>query len=266
MSLKISCQEQLLPNGTLEEKYETALAWGFTSLELRGRGDGQFAARLPDLQRALANGVEMPTLCVEMLHFVCDFDDALRRDALDQMNQQIDTFASVGGRVVVTPASYGMFSRRLPPFEPPRSAEDDRAVLEDSFGQLADRAQRAGVVVAIEPLNRYEDYLVNNLDDAVALIASIGNPALKICADTYHMNIEEADPIESLLRHKDHIAYVQVSDSNRLEPGAGHIDWEKVLHVLEHIPTLAPPAYECRLSGDAETVLPQSTAFLRSVR
>lgn len=265
MTLKISCQEQLLPDGTLEEKFDTALAWGFTSLELRGRGNGHFAARRSELERAAANGVEMPTLCVEMLHFVCDFDDELRRDALEQMSQQIDTFASVGGRVVVTPASYGMFSRRLPPFVPPRSDEDDRAVLEDSFGQLAERAQRAGVVIAIEPLNRYEDYLINTLDAAADLITAIGNPAMKICADTYHMNIEEADPLESLRRQRDHIAYVQFSDSNRLEPGAGHIDWEKLMHALKVIPTIAPPAFECRLSGEANVVLPQSTAFLRSV-
>lgn len=265
MTLQISCQEQLLPDGTLEEKFETALAWGFTSLELRGKGNGHFAARRSELTSARAKGVVMPTLCVEMLHFVCDFDDALRRDALDQMSQQIDTFAEVGGRVVVTPASYGMFSRRLPPFLPPRSEGADRAVLEDSFGHLAERAQYAGVVIAIEPLNRYEDYLVNTLDDAATLIAAVGNPAFKICADTYHMNIEEADPLESLRRNSAHIAYVQFSDSNRLEPGAGHIGWGDLLVALDDIPTLAPPAFECRLSGEAEVVLPRSTAYLRSV-
>lgn len=265
MTLEISCQEQLLPDGTLEQKYQTALDWGFTSIELRGKGNGLFAARQAELERAQSNGVVMPTLCVEMLHFVCDFDETLRRDALEQMTQQIDTFASVGGRIVVTPASYGMFSRRLPPFVPPRNEEEDRAVLEDSFGQLADRAQRAGIVIAIEPLNRYEDYLINTLDAAAELTAAVANPAFKICADTYHMNIEEADPVDSIRRHGDNIAYVQFSDSNRLEPGAGHIRWGEMLATLETVTTLAPPAFECRLSGPAEYVLPRSTAFLRSV-
>lgn len=265
MNLALSCQEQLLPDGSLEEKFDTALEWGFTSLELRGKGDGHFASRLPELKRANDNGVDMPSLCVEMSHFVCDFNDELRRDALEQMTQQIDTFAEVGGRVVVTPASYGLFSRRLPPFVPPRSEADDRSVLEDSFGQLADRAQRAGIIIAIEPLNRYEDYLVNTLDAAADLIASIGNPAFKMCADTYHMNIEEADPIESLRRNSRHIAHVQFSDSNRLEPGAGHIAWRELLTALEDISLVAPPAFECRLSDDNSVALPNSTAFLRSV-
>jgi hypothetical protein len=39
----------------------------------RGR-EGRFAARLPELQQAAAAGVPMPTVCVEMLHFVGDFD------------------------------------------------------------------------------------------------------------------------------------------------------------------------------------------------
>jgi sugar phosphate isomerase/epimerase len=54
-----------------------------------------------------------------------------------------------------------------------------------------------------------------------------------------------------------------VSDSNRLEPGAGHIDWGAILATLDAIGFHHPLAYECRLSGPAEDVLPRSTAFLR---
>jgi hypothetical protein len=84
--------------------------------ELRGAGDGRFAARLPELRAAAAAGVPMPTVCVEMLHFVGDFDAAKRRDAIEQMKAQLSVLAEIGGRLAMTPASYGMFSTRLPPF------------------------------------------------------------------------------------------------------------------------------------------------------
>ena len=62
---------------------------GFDAIELRGAGEGRFAARLPELKAAAAAGVPMPTVCVEMLHFVGDFDADKRADALVQMKSQL---------------------------------------------------------------------------------------------------------------------------------------------------------------------------------
>jgi sugar phosphate isomerase/epimerase len=261
--LRLACQEQLLPGDTLEAKWETAQALGFGSIELRGRGDGAFAARLGELQRAAAAGVPMTSVCVDMRHFLGDFDADRRRDAIAQLRQQLTTIAAVGGRLAMTPASYGMFSTRLPPFESPRSAADDTAVLVDGFGTLAEHAQREGVLIVLEPLNRYEDHMINTLAQATVLCETVASPALRICADTYHMNIEEADLAASLLAAAPYLAHVQVSDSNRLEPGAGHFDWAVVLATLEAIGYEHELAYECRLSGPPEQVLGRSTSFLR---
>lgn len=262
--LALACQEQLLTGRTLQEKWDAALAWGFDAIELRGQGDGAFAARLPELMSARADGVVMSSVCVDMLHFLGAFDADLRRDALDQMRQQLTTIAAVGGSVAVTPASYGMFSRRLPPFEPPRSAGDDMRVLVDSFGELAEVALTQGVVICLEPLNRYEDHMVNTLAQAVEICTAVGSTAIGVCADTYHMNIEEVDVAESLVAARHWLRHVQVSDSNRLEPGAGHVDWVRTLATLHGLDYDAPLAYECRLSGPGDEVLPRSTAFLRA--
>ena len=55
-----------------------------------------------------------------------------------------------------------MFTRRLPPFdEPPRTPEQDRAVLIEGLAELGAHAEQAGVVVLFEALNRYEDHMVN---------------------------------------------------------------------------------------------------------
>ena len=261
--LRLACQEQLLPGTTLQAKWETAQVYGFDAIELRGKADGVFAARLGELEVARADGVAMSSVCVDMSHFLGAFDAALRRDALDQMRQQLTTIAAIGGALAVTPASYGMFSRRLPPFEPPRSAEEDRRVLVDGFGELAEHAQAHGVLICLEPLNRYEDHMVNTLAQAVDICVAVGSPAMGVCADIYHMNIEEADVAEALVAAGDWLRHVQVSDSNRLEPGAGHVDWAAALAALRQRGFDAPLAYECRLSGVTDVVLPRSTAFMR---
>jgi sugar phosphate isomerase/epimerase len=261
--ITLACQEQLLPGETLPAKWESAQRLGFDAIELRGKGEGAFAARLPELRDAARRGIPMPTVCVEMLHFIGDFDADRRADAVEQMRQQVEVIAELGGRLAMTPASYGMFSRRLPPFEPPRTPEQDQAVLVDTLGELAGHAEAAGVVIALEPLNRYEDHMVNTLEDAADLCQTIGSPAVGVAADTYHMNIEEADPCAALLTAAPWLQHVQVSDSNRLEPGAGHIAWDEILSTLEAIGHHEPLAYECRLSGPAEEALHKSTAFLR---
>jgi sugar phosphate isomerase/epimerase len=259
----ICVQEQYLPGDSMEEKWDVAQAWGFDGIELRGRGDGAFLARLPELRRAAAAGIPMPTVCVEMLHFIGAFDAELRRDAVRQMRDQLSVIAELGGRGAMTPASYGMFSRRLPPFEPPRTAEEDTAVLVDTLGELGEHAAGLGVMVFLEPLNRYEDHMVNRLADAVALIEEIGLDAVRIGADTYHMNIEEADPAAALLAAGSYIGHVQASDSNRLEPGAGHVDWPLFGATLRAIGYDGPVAIESRLSGAAEVVLPAVPPLLR---
>ena len=70
------------------------------------------------------------------------------------------------------------------------------------------------------------------------------------------MNIEEADPLAALVAAGPWIRHIQLSDSNRLEPGAGHIDWTALLDAIWSIGYAEELAYECRLSGPVDEVLP----------
>src|SRR5215211_4751452 len=171
--MKLSCQEQLLPGASLEEKWEFASAAGFGGIELRARGDGRFAARLPELRAAARAGVVMATVCPDTDHFIGDFDAELRRDAIAQLRSQLSVIAELGGEGVLTPASWGMFSLRLPPFSPPRTPAQDREVLLEALVPLAEHAAREGVWLALEALNRYEDYMLNRLDQVADLADEI---------------------------------------------------------------------------------------------
>lgn len=262
--MNLTCQEQLLPGDTLPEKWDAALAAGYDGIELRGQGGHRIRERLPELHRARRAGVVMPTVCVEMLHFIGDFDADRRRDAIDNMATMLSVIAELGGTAAMTPASYGMFSRRLPPFTPPRDEAGDRAVLLDALGELGAHAAREGVSILLEPLNRYEDHMVNRLEQAVELAGATGLDSVGVVADSYHMNIEEADVAESLRAAAPRLRHVQVSDSNRLEPGAGHLDWDGFVAALRGIGYAGDLAWECRLSGPAEQVLPKSAALLRT--
>jgi sugar phosphate isomerase/epimerase len=77
--MKLACQEQLLPGATLPAKFEAAQRFGFDGIELRARGDGHFATRLPELRAAARSGVVMRTVCPDTDHFIGHFDADRRR-------------------------------------------------------------------------------------------------------------------------------------------------------------------------------------------
>jgi sugar phosphate isomerase/epimerase len=264
--MQLSCQEQLLPGDSLAEKWDVAQRAGFAGIELRARGDGQFAARLPELRAAARAGVVMPTVCPDTDHFIGDFDPDKRRDAIAQLRSQLSIIAELGGEGVLTPASWGMFSLRLPPFTPPRSPAEDRKVLLEALSVLAGHAAREGVWLAVEPINRYEDYMVNRLEQAVDLAETVerelGLDSVRVCADLFHMNIEEDDLAKAITSTGRWLAHLHVDDSNRLQPGTGHLDFAAAFGALHAIGYQGWAALECRLRGDPEEALQGTTRFL----
>jgi sugar phosphate isomerase/epimerase len=265
--MKLSCQEQLLPGSTLQEKFDAAVRAGFDGIELRARGDGHFAGRLPELRAAARDGVVMRTVCPETDHFIGHFDAALRRDAVEQLRSQLSVIAEIGGEGVLTPASWGMFSLRLPPFTAPRPPEEDRAVLLEALVELSAHAAAEGVWLALEPINRYEDYMLNRLDQAADLAEEAGrlsgHDSVRVVADLFHMNIEEDDLAKAITSTGSRIVHVHVDDSNRLQPGTGHIDFAAVFGALHEIGYDGWLTLECRLRGNPETALADTTRLLR---
>ncbi|MFI7025471.1 sugar phosphate isomerase/epimerase family protein [Micromonospora sp. NPDC049900] len=140
----------------------------------------------------------------------------------------VDSAAAVGAPSVGGPvyASVGRTWRM--------SAAERAACYADfrrALAPVAEYAGTRGVSIGVEALNRYETSVVNTIDQAVDLIDGLpSNVGLMI--DTYHMNIEEADPYGALAVAGPYIKHVQVSGTNRGAPGSDHLDWPRLFAVL----------------------------------
>ena len=252
--MNLAIQENLVAGETAAERLESARTAGFDALELRD------AAR-PGLEAVRGFA---PTACPELPGWLGDFDPARRRRALDALRRQLDGVAALGGQGVITPAAWGMFTRRLPPFvEPPRTPEEDREVLREGLAELGAHAAQAGVVLLFEPLNRYEDHMVNTLARGAALID--GLPGVRLLADTYHMNIEEDDLCAALRSVADVLGAVHLSDSNRGQPGTGHVPFERVVATLRELEFDGVVSVECRLRGEPREAVRACGHYLRGV-
>ena len=258
--LRLLVQEHEIPGGSLEEKWELLQEVGFHGIELHGR-DQQFAERLPELRQAAAAGVPMPSVCLISEQFIGDWDAGVRKDAVANMKTLLSTIAAVGGTGAITPAAFGLFSKALPPFKAPRTVEEDRAVLLEALAELGEHAGREGVAVYLEPLNRYEDHMLNKLHQAVSLIEELGSPHVKVMADTFHMNIEEDDIPASLRATGVLLGHVHLADSQRSHPGSGHTDFASIAAALRELSFDGCLAMECGIRGDKKESLKQASAL-----
>lgn len=97
-------------------------------------------------------------------------------------------------------------------------------------------AADSGVVLGLEPLNRFETDMVKTVDQALSIVREVGSPSLKIVLDTFHANIEEKDIPASVRKiGKELLCHVQGNESDRGTPGTGHLEWEGIRDALVEI-------------------------------
>jgi sugar phosphate isomerase/epimerase len=261
--VKLSCQEHLLPGDSIIEKWEFAASAGFDGIELRGTRD--WRERLDDLGAARDRGAVFSSVCLIDDRFIGDLDPDRRREAVEHMKDLLSGIGELGGVGAITPAAFGQTSRALPPFKAPRTPDEDRRVLLEGLEELGEHAGNVGTLVLLEPLNRYEDHMLNRLDQGVELAAVSGSTSVRVMGDLFHMNIEEDDLGESIRRASDYLAHVHLADSNRAHPGAGHTDFAPAFGALREIGFDGYMAMECAVRGDARTELPRVTRRLRAL-
>ena len=154
-------------------------------------------------------------------------DQATRRRGIDYMKWAIDCAEALGANTLSGPlhSTLGQFSGNGP-----TAAELKRSV--SSQRAIGDHAGKHGVTIGLEALNRFECYLVNTMDDLAAHIDAIDHPNIRAMYDTFHSNIEEADPIGAFTRNRDRIVHVHISENDRGVPGRGNIPWAETFKAL----------------------------------
>ncbi|MEM2902402.1 MAG: sugar phosphate isomerase/epimerase family protein [Candidatus Bathyarchaeia archaeon] len=96
-------------------------------------------------------------------------------------------------------------------------------------------AEDVGVTMAIEPINRYELFLLNNVDQGLRFVKDVNMDGVKLMLDTFHMNIEETDPAASIRKAGEYLVHLHVADSNRQSVGRGHTDFKGIVKSLKEI-------------------------------
>ncbi len=152
----------------------------------------------------------------------------IRGKTIERLKNHID-FASQWGSLVII----GLIRGNLPPEE--EEKEEALKYFEESLLKCSQLAKEKDVRLVIEPLNRYEINFLNTIKEALEFLSSLGDDNIGILADSFHMNIEEANFYQSIIETGDRLWHFHIADSNRWAPGFGHIDFESIFRALRDI-------------------------------
>ncbi|MFZ0039876.1 MAG: sugar phosphate isomerase/epimerase family protein [Solirubrobacteraceae bacterium] len=222
----LSISEWTLEATSTAEAIRRVAAAGYRAIEL---------AAVPELdvraaaERLDAYGVAVSSMCWIGLSYPdrdCAHEsERVRRQAGDYLRSCLEQASALGAKALVV----------VPTFRPEPDHTGREAELERSAQTIAAAAQEMaadGPLIALEALNRYETHLLRTLADADELRRAIDLPNVQLMADVFHMSIEEDSIAAALRAHAEHIVHLHLADSQRREPGSGHLDFAAVFEVL----------------------------------
>jgi D-psicose/D-tagatose/L-ribulose 3-epimerase len=100
---------------------------------------------------------------------------------------------------------------------------------------LGKHAQKKGVELDIEPLNRFETDFLNTCDQGLRLVKAVNLPNVKLHLDTFHMNIEEKNQAAAIRKAGKLLGHFHACGSDRGTPGGDHIAWPEIVKALKAI-------------------------------
>jgi sugar phosphate isomerase/epimerase len=263
LSYAISVQktkfEAVATSHDLLKKIEQMKKQGFDGVELAIRDVSRL--NYLDLKKALKNtGLEVPAIGTGQIYLeeglsLSNLNQKIREKTVERLYDHIKLASNLGSIVII-----GLVRGNL------SKNKNSNQRFQESLADCLEFAAKKNVVLGIEPLNRYESNFMNTIIESVDFIKKMeemGYSNLKLIADSFHMNIEEKDFNESLVKAAPWLAHVHISDSNRCFPGSGHINFQGIIKTLKSL------NYNGFISGESlpkPTELDAMEGFLKYMR
>lgn len=157
----------------------------------------------------------------------------IRKNGLQYIIDCVKIAERMGSPVFGGPVYSAVGKTRIVPEE---QKKQERAWCVENLVEAGRIAGEHGVIIGLEPLNRFETDMINTVDQAIALVREVGSAHIRILLDTFHANIEEKNIPDAVRRiGKDLLCHIQGNESDRGTPGTGHLDWQGIKNALDEI-------------------------------
>lgn len=157
-------------------------------------------------------------------------DPAIRRKGIDMNKLAVECCQAAGMETLCGPyhSALGTFSGKGP------TADEWKWGVE-SMREVAEYAEKCGVKLGLEFVNRFECYFLNTAADGVRFCRDVAHPACMMMYDTFHSHIEEKNTQAAIRALKDCLVHVHISENDRSTPGQGAIRWNDTFDTLHEI-------------------------------
>jgi D-psicose/D-tagatose/L-ribulose 3-epimerase len=160
-------------------------------------------------------------------------DSAIRENGLQYIIDCIRIAEDMGSPIFTGPVYSAVGKTRIVSAE---QKKQERDWCIENLLKAGEIAASCGVVVGVEPLNRFETDMVNTVDQALSIVKEVSHKNIQISLDTFHCNIEEKNIPEAIRKvGKELLCHVQGNESDRGTPGTGHLDWKGIKEALNDI-------------------------------
>ncbi len=186
--------------------------------------------------------------------FLASRDAKIRACAADVLRAHIALSANIGRpRVTI-----GLLRGR-----PEQPTAESLRLLGETLPPLIELAERAGVTLQIEPINRAETTFLNTTRETLHFLRSLGNPgSVGLLYDTFHSHLEDGDMLAAAREAGERMTNVHIAGVDRCLPGEGAIDFPAVLAEILKTGYAGPIALETMCVPSREFVLANAGAAL----
>ena len=159
-------------------------------------------------------------------------DPEIRQKGVDYMKDYTAFAVEVGVKIIGGPLYSALGKKRYRSAEG-RKLEWNRSA--ESLKKIGEDAAKKGIIIAMEPINRFEIDLINTSWQAYRMCEQVNNPSIKMMLDTFHMNIEDIIIGNAIRDSKKHLVHFHTCSNDRGIPGGGHIPWGEIKQALNDI-------------------------------
>jgi len=161
-----------------------------------------------------------------------DPNPEVRKNGIELLKKLVDINLEIGSKILggVNYAAWGYLTGR------PRT-EDEWNWSVESMREVGLYAKnKSDMIIAVEPVNRFETHFLNIAEDAVKYCKDVGTGNVKVHLDSFHMIREELSFTEAVeVCGKRYLGYVHVCENNRGIPGTGLVPWKEFFTALKRI-------------------------------
>ena len=251
----------ILLQGSVEHNLQMAAQLGYDAIEIHTREDAELDYHA--IQKACTCfGTQIAAVVTGRLNtegkcsLMAD-EPYIVSAAMDGMRKYIDMAQKLKADLVV-----GWVKGNIPQGQ---NREKYMSRLAKNLQILNDYGKERSVKLNIEVINRYEVNVFTTADEIMTFLETYPLDNCYAHLDTFHMGIDECDPVAAIHRCKGKLGYFHLADNSRRYPGSGQFDFGKILQALDDIEYDGYLSVECLPYPNGELAATRAITHLKTV-